>query len=188
MISENARVNAAAVGEQFDVGENGIEKVITQSACLVLVETEAGDKIELRVREDLDLQDVWRRISSFAFSQSTNFASPEATWDSRTRSSSSCQAGDSIASGFADKFSQIASMVWTFSSGVISFSGITGMAISGAYHGKGEDRECNRRRALRRGSEASRSRAFPSTTHHGGQALGTRSGGVTVPALDPNAL
>jgi hypothetical protein len=79
MISKNARVNPAFVGKQFDIGEKGVEKVITQSVGLQFVETEAADEIALSIWEDFDPHEVCRRISCFAFSQSMNFASPLAT-------------------------------------------------------------------------------------------------------------
>ena len=47
-----------------------------------------------------------RRISAFAFSHSTNFASPDSIFRSRSANSSSCQAGDSIAAGSAERLCQ----------------------------------------------------------------------------------
>src|SRR5437773_10200488 len=67
--------------------------------------------------------EVRRRISAFAFSHSTNFASPDSIFRSRSANSSSCQAGDSIAAGSAERLYQSASMVCSFSSTLISFSG-----------------------------------------------------------------
>lgn len=63
------------------------------------------------------------------------FASPDAIFPSRSRKTSSCHAGDSIALGSTDKFSQSASIVCSFSSMLISSSGRIGTAIGGLYHG-----------------------------------------------------
>ncbi len=79
MIAEDARVNSAVVGEQFDVREKRFEKVITQSGNLAFVETKACNEIPLRVWEDFDPHVIWRRISALALSHSTNFAWPEST-------------------------------------------------------------------------------------------------------------
>jgi hypothetical protein len=130
MVCEDRSVNSAMRSQKVDISEQRIEKISAQAGSLTLIETETRDEIALRVREDFDPHEVCRRISSFVFSQSTNFASPDATRASRTRNSSLCQAGESIASGFADKFSQMASMVWSFSSMLISSSGRAGIAIA----------------------------------------------------------
>jgi hypothetical protein len=53
-------------------------------------------------------------MSALAFSQSMNFDLPDSISCSRSRSSFSCQAGDSTASGFDDKLCRSASIVWSF--------------------------------------------------------------------------
>ena len=68
-----------------------------------------------RFRQDLDPHEVRPRISRLAFSQSMNFDFPDSISFSRSRSSFSCQAGDSTTSGFDDKLCQSASIAWSFS-------------------------------------------------------------------------
>ena len=140
MIGEDRSVNSAMRSQKVDISEQRIEKISAQSWSLALVKTETRDEIALRVWEDFNPHEVCRRISSFAFSQSTNFVSPDATLASRTRSSSSCQAGDSTASGLAERLAQMVSMVSSFSSTLISLSGRVGIGMTESYHSAGKDR------------------------------------------------
>jgi hypothetical protein len=78
VVSENDCVNSAMSSECVYIGEQAIEKVAAQSRSLSFIETKARDEISLRVWEDFNRHEVWRRISALALSQSTNLASPDA--------------------------------------------------------------------------------------------------------------
>ena len=94
------------------------------SRCLTLVKAISCNQVFPRLRQDFDPHEVRRRMSALAVSQSMNFDFPDSITRSRSRSSFSCQAGDSRASAFDDKLCQSASIVWSFSS-TLSF----GMAV-----------------------------------------------------------
>src|SRR5438034_2990530 len=99
MISKNFGVNAAYDSQCVNIGQDRFAKIASKTGRLVFIEAKSGDQILLRFRQDLDPHEVRRRISAFAFSHSTNFASPDSIFRSRAANSSSCQAGDSIARG-----------------------------------------------------------------------------------------
>src|SRR5207247_11164988 len=104
--------------------------VDTTSTLIAVVASLPKDELVPLFRQYLDPHEVRCRISAFAFSHSTNFASPDSIFRSRSANSSSCQAGDSIAAGSAERLCQSASMVCSFSSTLISFSGRIGTLIA----------------------------------------------------------
>src|SRR5207247_9126384 len=97
--------------------------VDTTSTLIAVVASLPKDELVPLFRQYLDPHEVRRRISAFAFSHSTNFASPDSIFRSRSANSSSCQAGDSIAAGSTDRICQSASMVCSLSSTLVSYSG-----------------------------------------------------------------
>src|SRR4029077_230005 len=130
MISKNFSVNAAQGSQCVNVRQDGLTKIASEAGRLELIESKPGDQIVPRFRQDLDPHEVRRRISAFAFSHSRNFASPDSIFRSRCANSSSCQAGDSMAAGSAERLCQSDSMVCSFSSTLISFSGRIGTLIA----------------------------------------------------------
>src|SRR6266498_1002535 len=113
-----------------NVFQDGFAKITSETGRLMFVEPKPGEQIVPRFGQDLYPHEVRRRISAFAFSHSTNFASPDSIFRSRSANSSSCQAGDSIAAGSTERLCQSASMVCSFSSTLISFSGRIGTLIA----------------------------------------------------------
>ena len=130
MISKNFGVNAAYDSQCVNIGQDRFAKIASKTGRLVFIEAKSGDQILLRFRQDLDPHEVRRRISAFAFSQSTNFVSPDSTFRSRSANSSWCHGGDSMPAGSAERLCQSASMVCSFSSTLISFSGRIGTLIA----------------------------------------------------------
>jgi len=124
LVSENFGMNTSVGCQCVHILQKRVSKIVSQASYFAFVKTTAGDQILPRFRQDLDSHEVRRRISALAFSQSRNFDFPDSISCSRSRSSFSCQAGDSIASGFEDKLCQSVSIVWSFSA-TLSF----GMAV-----------------------------------------------------------
>jgi hypothetical protein len=116
-------VNASTKLRKIDVGEKGIEEVITETWNLALVETAAGGQVLPRLVKNLDLHFVESRMLGFASTQSMNWEDPSWTRGSRFRRTSACQDGDGTSFGLRQRLSQIASSALSFSAVVIRSSG-----------------------------------------------------------------
>jgi hypothetical protein len=104
-------MNTAEATQRLDIGVERIAKISAKAARLSLVKPKPREQIVSRFGQDLNPHEVRRCISDFASSQLMNFVALEAIFCSRSRNSSPCHAGDSTASGTADKLSQSDSIV-----------------------------------------------------------------------------
>lgn len=79
--------------EGIDIGEKGVQEIMTYPIGLVLVERESIHEVQLGIVEDPDSHETRFRICSFAVSQSVKPTAPDSMSFVRSSRMRPCQSG-----------------------------------------------------------------------------------------------
>ena len=123
MIAENSWMDAGEKEQRVDVREEAVQEIRPDADLYLFIKAETFDQILLSFVENFDSHRSFLRIFVLAVSQSLNRALPSATFWRRSERTSSCQAGDSTASGERLRSSQSSSIAASLSRSDIFFKG-----------------------------------------------------------------